>query len=275
MKYLCKNLEIIPSEIATVSALSSAVFYGYGVFTTIAIFNQKPFQWDLHLQRLQKNAERLRIKIPFDEGLIKSALLDLITKNELIDGKARITIFEEEAPSMWSATNMRQPCVLITTAANRSQANEMKLTISSHPVNSKSSLRGIKSCNYLENLLELEAAKTKGFDEALRLNENSKVVSACMANIFWIDGENVYTPSAETGCLQGTTRAFVIELCRSHGFDVYTTFATIDELLRADEVFLTSAGLGIMPVRKIADHFFENYQTENLRKAFEKIVSSL
>ncbi len=275
MKYLCKNLEIISSEIATVSALSSAVFYGYGIFTTIAIFNQKPFLWDLHLQRLQQNAERLKIKIPFDEESIKSALLDLITKNGLINGKARITIFEEEAPSIWSAANLRQPCLLITTSANRSQANEMRLTISPHPVNSKSSLRGIKSCNYLENLLELEMAKTKGFDEALRLNENSQVVSACMANIFWIDGENVYTPSLETGCLEGTTRTFVIELCRSQSFDVYTAFATIDELLRADEVFLTSAGLGIMPIRKIADHFFENYQTENLRKAFEKIIYSL
>jgi aminodeoxychorismate lyase len=270
---ISKNFEIFNATEAKIGALSSAVFYGCGVFTTIAIYNQKPFQWERHWKRLEQDSQRLNIQPPEEEKL-KNALVELLEKNNIKQGRARITIFEESMESIW-AESMRRTSTLITTSQFREIPEEMRLRISPYRVNSKSALKGIKSCNYLENLIAFEEAKSKKFDEAIRLNEKDQVTSACMANVFWIEDGTVFTPSLETGCLEGTTRSFVIELCKELGIEVYATESDIQEVLRAEEVFLTSSGIGIVPVVKIESEFFKNELTATLKREFYRRVSSI
>lgn len=268
------NRQIIPAADAAVSALSSAALYGSGVFTTIAIYDRKPFQWHRHWQRLTENAEKLHIRISeFESETVADSLAELIEKNNVETGRARVTFFDEAASGIWSFENARRTSLLITTADARETSEELRLTLSPFTVNSKSPLAGVKSCNYLENLLSLEEAKSRGFDEAVRLNERGEVTSACMANLFWIDGETLYTPSLETGCLEGTTRAFVIEIAKELGLDIYTLATDFDEIYRADEIFLTSAGIGITSVSNLDNESYRNEITKSIKREFlQKIV---
>jgi Branched-chain amino acid aminotransferase/4-amino-4-deoxychorismate lyase len=263
------NLQIIPASEAKISALSSAALYGSGVFTTVAVYDRKPFQWKKHWQRLSENAAKLNIRISdFDEETVAASLAELIEKNNVSTGRARITFYDEAASGIWSFETVRKTSLLITTADRRETIEELRLTLSPYGINSKSSLAGIKSCNYLESLLSLEESKSRGFDEAVRLNERGEVASACMANIFWIEGEALYTPPLETGCLEGTTRAAVIEIAQNSGFEVYTLAADYDELRRADEIFLTSAGIGIASVRRLENEIFSDDVTRRLKRDF-------
>jgi branched-subunit amino acid aminotransferase/4-amino-4-deoxychorismate lyase len=91
--------------------------------------------------------------------------------------------------------------------------------------------------------MSLEAAKARGFHEAIRINERGQVTSACMANVFWLKDEQLFTPAISTGCLPGTTREFVME-----NLQVNEVEAGIDGLKSADAIFLTSAGLGVVGV---------------------------
>ncbi len=91
--------------------------------------------------------------------------------------------------------------------------------------------------------MAFEEAKVRGFDEAVRLNERWEVASACMANVFWLKDGKLHTPSVGTGCLAGTTREFILET-----LDCDEVEATIAELNSADDIFLTSAGLGVIQV---------------------------
>jgi branched-subunit amino acid aminotransferase/4-amino-4-deoxychorismate lyase len=118
----------------------------------------------------------------------------------------------------------------------------LRLTVSPFLVNSTSPLAGVKSCNYLENLLSLEEAERRGFDEAIRLNEKQEIVSAGAANVFWIKNKKIHTPALETGCLAGTTREFL-----SENIAVHEVKSRLNEIIEADEVFLTSAGIGVCP----------------------------
>jgi branched-subunit amino acid aminotransferase/4-amino-4-deoxychorismate lyase len=104
-------------------------------------------------------------------------------------------------------------------------------------------LAGVKSCNYLEKILAKEEARNRGFAEAIQLNERGEVSSACMANVFWLRDGILFTPSLRTGCLAGTTRGFILENLECEEVEV-----RIEELLSADEMFLTSAGLGVAQV---------------------------
>ncbi len=242
------NQRLILTTESLIATISPATLYGKGVFTTIAINEAKPFLWQKHWPRLTTNAERLGIDISeFSDEAILNALDEIIAKNNVTNGRARITFFDESASNIWSFETGRKSSLLITTAANRKIVDNFRLTVSLHRTNTTSPLSGIKSCNYLEHLMAFDEANARGFDEAIRLNERGQVASACMANVFWLKDDRLHTPSLKTGCLPGTTREHILE-----SLDCVEVEATIDDLNSADDVFLTSAGIGVVQVAEFA-----------------------
>lgn len=246
-KFVNFNHQTLPAENSFLSANSAAALYGRSVFTTIAIYNFKLFLWEKHWERLNANAEKIGLDFSdFTEQTIKASLLEVVEKNQFRTGRARLTFFDESPTVVWQTDSQNKTSFLINTADFRPIKDKLNLTVSPFRVNSKAPLGGVKSGNYLENILAWEAAKTKGFDEAIRLNEKGEIASACLANIFWKKDDALFTPHLETGCLNGTTRGFVLENCA-----VEETKAKLSEIFAADEIFLTSAGIGIVKVGKL------------------------
>ena len=254
------NFRILPAEKTFLAAVSSAALYGKGVFTSLAVYNSRPFLWEKHWRRLRENAAKIGVDLSdFHEKTVKYALIDLIFLNELKNGRARLTFFDEAAGQIWNFESNHKTNLLIMTGGLGEAKSELRLTVSPFPVNSRSPLANVKSCNYMENLLALEDARRRGFDEVVRLNEKGEIVSASMANIFWVKDSEVFTPRLETGCLAGTTREFLMEK-----FPVSETDSGLEALTGADEIFLTSAGLGICAA-----------SFENVEKKSDSIVAKL
>lgn len=241
-RFACFNRQILPVENIYLNAVSAAALYGKSVFTTVAVYNFKVFLWEKHWTRLTENARKFKIDLSdFSEDTIKNSLLEILEKNDLQTGRARITFFDESETSVWQIDSKKRTSFLIQTANFRKIENALKLTVSPFRVNPTSPLIAVKSGNYLENILAWETAKAENFDEAIRLNERGEIVSACLANVFWKKDGAIFTPSLETGCLKGTTREFVLE-----NQIVFETQAKLNEIIEADEIFLTSAGIGIV-----------------------------
>lgn len=241
-KFVFYNHKILPAENAFLSAASSAALYGRGIFTTVSVHDFVPFLWEKHWRRLTGNARKIKVDLAgFSEESVKKSLSKIIEKNDLARGRARLTFFDESPTSVWQTNQKNRTNLLIQTAEFRPAPEKFRLTVSPFRINSMSPLAGVKSCNYLENILALDNVKVKGFDEAVRLNEKDEIVSACLANIFWKKNDAIYTPALETGCLEGTTRSFVLE-----NFTVEERTSSLTELHEADEIFLTSAGIGIV-----------------------------
>ena len=255
------NGEFVDADDANIDALSAAALYGRGVFTTIAIYDGEPFLLDKHLKRLRSNSDKIGLKYHNDEfERLEKQLNDLIARNSVSDGRARLTLFDSSASELWTNKNNDRVDTLIVTAEQRQLPLELKLTISPFTVNSNSPLAGVKSCNYLENILAADEAKKRGFDEAVRSNERGEIASACMANLFWLKDNVLLTPKLSTGCLAGTTREFVLE-----NLDCREVKAGIDDLQSADFIFLTSAGIGIRQVTKFDKREFERSHHEILK----------
>ncbi len=245
-------------------AVSSAAFYGQSIFTTIAVYNAKPFQWEKHWRRLRENAVRVGIDLSeFNESEVETFVRALVSANKLQNGRARLTFFDESANGIWSPATRKKPSLLITTADFRIVSDNFRLTISPFPINSKSPLAGVKSGNYLEKILALKEAARRGFDEAIRFNEQGESVSAVMANLFWVSRKTIFTPPLATGALQGTTREFVIE-----NFQVIEKKVTLEGLKDAAEIFITSAGIGIAKVEKLENKSFESFLISNSVREF-------
>lgn len=209
------------------------------------MFDGLPFLWEKHWRRLNSNAAAIGLDLSeFNENYVFERLRSEIRDSELSDGKARISFFDRAPSPMWSNPNGAPTIGLsIITRRRQSRNANLSLTVSPFPINSRSPLAGIKSCNYLENLLAIDDAHRRRFDEAVRVNERGEITSACLANIFWMCGGCLYTPALSTGCLPGTTREFILENleCMAGEFD-------IDELRVAESIFLASAGRGVVQV---------------------------
>jgi len=241
-RFISFNHQILPAENSSLSAVSAAALYGKSIFTTVAVYNFKIFLWEKHWERLTVNAKKLGIDLSdFTEQTVKKSLLEIIEKNDFRTGRVRLTFLDESPARVWQNESENKTTFLIQTADFRTVKSKFNLTVSPFPVNSKSSLVGVKSGNYLENILAWEDAKAKDFDEAIRLNEKNEIVSACLANVFWKKDGELFTPSLETGCLKGTMREFVLE-----NRMVFETKVKLNELIEADEIFITSAGIGIV-----------------------------
>jgi branched-subunit amino acid aminotransferase/4-amino-4-deoxychorismate lyase len=258
-KFVSYNRKILLNSAINLPAISSAALYGKGIFTTLAVYDSKPFLWEKHWRRLIENAEKLGIDLlNFDEDTVIKSLFELIAKNEISNARVRITFFDTSANSIWETESRIKTSLLIQTSDFRAISEKLNLTISPFQINSKSPITNIKSCNYLENILAYEDAKLKVFDEAIRLNECGEIASACLANVFWVKNQKLFTPDLETGCLAGTMREFIIETAIEKRFEMSFVKSNLDVLLVADEVFLTSSALNIASVRKIDDFYFND-----------------
>lgn len=227
---------------------------GRGIFTTIAIRGGEPFLWEKHWSRLVHAAEKLDIDLAeFDASDVKVALSKKLADDNVIDGRAKLTFSDNRTGKIWPEreNTAGKTALSIITGPLRQIPERFRLNLSPYPVNSRSPLAGIKSTDYLEPTLCFEAAQNTGFDEAVRVNERGQVTSACFANIFWMKAGIFYTPDLTTGCLAGTTREFILE-----NLEVVECVADIDELLSAEGIFLSSAGIGIVEAASLENRTF-------------------
>lgn len=241
------NGEVVPASGARIPAISNAALYGKGIFTTIAVVGSRPVFWEKHWNRLRRDTGKVGIDLSkFSEAKVHDAVRQMTEANGITDGRVRVTLFDGTPAGLWAVGGEQESGSLFAAAAGRREMPaDFRLTVSPYRLNSASPLAGVKSCNYLEKQMALDEAKARGFDEAVQLNERGQIASACMANIFWLKEERLYTPSLGTGCLAGTTREFVME-----NVECEVTEDGPDSLAEAEAIFVTSAGLGIAAAAK-------------------------
>lgn len=262
------NFRIVPTKGTKIKAISPSAFYGKSIFTTVAIYDSQPFLLEKHWRRITANAGKIGINLSeFSEAKVKNSLFEIIRKNKISDARARITFFDESSISIWQAEQKLETSFLINTADLRAVSESFRLTISPFPINSTSPVSGVKSGNYLEHILALENAKAIDFDEAARVNERGEIVSACLANLFWLKGGELFTPQLTTGCLAGTTREFVLE-----NYAVNEVKANLSELDEAETIFLTSSGVGIVQATEFQKRKLSR-ETHELTKIIRRLIS--
>jgi branched-subunit amino acid aminotransferase/4-amino-4-deoxychorismate lyase len=273
---LIHNDQLLGAPDARLEAVS---LYGRGVFTTLAVYNGRPFLWTEHWARLSEHAARVRLDTDgFTEGKVRAQLERLIDANNVKEGRARVTLLAAAEQGVWevkAAGTRPTDLIIITGDAHAVSEDGLALTLSPYRVNTLSPLTGIKSVNYLDHILPLEEARGRDFEEAVMLNERGEVVSATLANIFWAAGGTLHTPALPMGALQGTTRAQVLELAGDLSIPLVEGVYDLSDLGDADEIFLTSAGHG---VRIVTTFDFHRYTVPvgsvalRLREAFRQLT---
>lgn len=231
---------------------SNGELYGKGCFTTIAVRYGIPSLWEKHWVRLQRDSEKIGVDLSeFSETKVFKALKQEIASSGVSDGRARITFLDQRSGDIWPSVTEQNTTMSILVGEIQQLTTKFSITASPYRVNTYSPLVGVKSCNYLENILAKDEARSRGFREAIRINDLGDMTGGCMSNMYWLKSGLLFTPHLDTGCLQGTTREYILENLRCEEVRM-----PIDTLAAVDAVFLSSAGLGVVQVNDLDGRTF-------------------
>lgn len=273
------NGRLIPRSQARVSALDYGFLYGFGLFETMRAYEGRVFRLDRHLSRLEDSVKVLGLSI--ERVGLKSAVMDTIRANRLGDARIRITVSPGEGAINAEPGTCVKPTVLVVAEKYilyRQQVYRkgFRAIVSSIRRNSHSPLSGLKSTSYLESILARQEARVAGVDEAICLNERGFVAEASMSNIFLVADGILKTPGLESGILPGITRQAVMELASETGITSRECDIRLEELFRAQEAFVTSSLIEVMPLTQIDNKPIGNGRpgtiTGRLMAVYKKLV---
>jgi len=252
------NGQLIPRSKAKLSPFDHGFLYGYGLFETMRAYQGHIFRLDRHLARLRRSAQSLGLthsilNIMEGKQSLETACMATLESNKLKDARLRLTVSAGEGDMTPDPGTCSSPTVLIT-ARNLvplppgKYESGFKAALSSLRRNSQSPLSRLKSTCYMENILARMAAKAAGCDEAIFLNEQGYLTEGSSTNIFLVSNGELITPSLESGVLSGITREAVLEIARASNIKATERWVQLNELIEAEEAFLTNSILELMPL---------------------------
>lgn len=233
-EFLDRSLAISPTD--------RGLTNGLGLFETVLALDGKPVALDLHLARMKSGAARLGWSLVDDD--IGVAISKLLGRKGLEEGRARVRIAMTAGTGELRTLSRGQDALLwISAASCPPPPDSVTLATASFPRNERSPLAGLKCASYAENLIALDQARLAGAEEALFYNIRGELCEAGTANVFVVKDGVTTTPPLSSGCLPGTMRERV--MCQ---IPVREAVLGAGDVESADEIFLTSATRGVVPV---------------------------
>lgn len=275
-KFVYRNEHLVPMQEVRLSPGQAGLLNGWGVFTTIRIYDGRPFAFDRHWKRLTTDANRLKIPVEWQPDTVRDRLGKLIDANQLKDGCARIYFVYNRVGFWVSEETMPTVDLILYTSDLPQRKGPVRLAMQSYGRYAASPLAGVKVTSWLENVWMLDQALRRGFDEVILLNEHNQVTECTAANIFCVRNGEVLTPPISAGCLPGVSRAILLEIGGQAGVPVKEAALTPEDLLGADEIFITSTTREIQPVSAIEEQATAQVGgpvTKRLAEAFSQFVA--
>jgi branched-chain amino acid aminotransferase len=214
---------------------------GDGVFEAVKAVKGKPFALGRHLERLQQSVQGLGLPQP-DLDTIRSAVREVLRGTEEPLTRVRITYTAGPAP-LGSGRGDGEPTLVVVAAPLPEAAESSRVATVPWPRNERGALAGLKTTSYGENVVMLAYAHKRGAGEAVMANLAGHLCEGTGTNVFYVVDGELRTPTLESGCLAGVTRALVLEWYGATEVD-----EPIEVVREASEVFLASTTRDAQPV---------------------------
>lgn len=274
-KHVFHNDQVLPLQQVRLSPGQAGLLNGWGIFSTLRIYDGVPFAFERHWERLRRDAERIDLPLPYQREPVRQAISRLLEANGVKDGCLRIYLVYNRIGIWCSEEQMPAVDLIMYTVDLRMRAGPVKLGLLEHGRYAAHPLAGAKVTSWLENAWAAEKARSRGFEDMVLLNEHGLVAECTAANILFVRGGRVSTPSERSGCLAGVSRQILLEIARSAGVPIEECNVTAQEMWAADEAFISSTTREVQPVSFIEDHEYRPAPgplTERLARSFTDYV---
>ncbi len=249
--------ELVERDEAKVSVYDHGLLYGDGVFEGTRVYHGRIFRLEDHIKRLQRSARAIMLDIPYSTDELIESHVETCRANDIQDGYIRTVVTRGVGDLGLDPRKCPEPSLIIIAANIQLYPEELyetglPLITCSTRRNSPSSLDpGIKSLNYLNNILAKIECIQADVQEGIMLTNNGMVSECTGDNLFLVCDGEIVTPPNAAGILDGITRDAVIGLAKDEGLAVSEELFPITRVYTADECFLTGTAAELVPVIEV------------------------
>lgn len=254
--------EMVPWRDAKLHVLTHGMHYASAVFEGERAYGGEIFELTQHTERLHTSANMLGFEIPYSVDVIDQASRHVVAANGLVDGYVRPIAWRgSEMMGVSAQSNTIHLAIAAWDMGSYFDAEQrlkgIRLTMAEYcrpdpkTAPSKSKATGL----YMICTLEKHRAEAKGYADALMLDWRGHVAESTGANVFFVRGETLHTPTPDC-FLDGITRRSVIDLATKRGLEVIERTILPDELGDFEQCFLTGTAAEVTPVSEIGQHSF-------------------
>lgn len=232
---------LVTDDEALVRVDNRGLMVGLGAFETLKVAQGIPLALTRHLNRLQRSLGILGMDVVKDDVLREAISEVLLAEGPHLGdlARARITVTD---------SGRAAPTIVVSASAMTPWPEETTACVVPWTRNENGVTTGAKTTSYVENAIALRWAQERGFSEAIFANTRGELCEGSTSNVFIVRDGAALTPALDSGCLPGITRELVREWCIAD-----ETALGIDELVTADEIFLTSSTRGVHPVTSMGE----------------------
>ncbi len=271
------NNEFFRAGVPVISVQNRSFRYGDGLFETMRMYNGRIINADFHFERLLRGMKLLDFEIPsyFSETYFADKVNELLSKNSILENaRIRLMVFRGEEGIFDLENNSTNYLLETFPLPENIELNQQGLVIDVYPGAAKScdQFSNVKSNNYLPSLMAARYATKHGLDEALILNAFGRICESSIANIFIVGGEKIITPPLSEGCVAGVMRRFLLEKAFIKNYKIEQESLSVEDILSADEVFLTNS---IQPIRWVKRFRNKTYGNKKVKEIFFSIINHL
>lgn len=245
------NGNILSSDQPLFTAANRAFRYGDAIFETIRMMHGEILYFDHHLDRLKKGMELLGMEAHPDLTMhhLYLSIRHLDQVNQLKgNARIRLEVFRNDGglytPQSNSVSYLIEALPLLYSEYALNETG-LKVDIYDEIKKPVSRLSNLKSSNALYYVMAGLHKRKIGIDDCFVLNTDDRIADAISSNVFIVKGKQVSTPALEEACVAGVMRSVIIETLQEGGESVEEGPITLNDLLHADEVFLTDVIHGI------------------------------
>jgi branched-chain amino acid aminotransferase len=274
-RFIYHNDRVLPLEEVRLSPGQAGLINGWGIFSTVRVYDGIPFALERHYDRLARDAGRIQLPLKAGLGDVRDAMLQMLQANHVGNACVRIYFIFNTVGIWKSAEPFPQVDLIMYAMDVPERVGPTSLAVQEHGRHAAHPLTGTKVTSWLNNAWMVEQAHRRGYDDALLLNERGEVSECTAANIYCIRGGDVATPPLSSGCLAGVSRAILMEEGPRIGVSITERVLKLEDLYYADEVFITSTTRHVQPIAHIEKRAMKQAPgpvTQKLAKLFEEYV---
>ena len=261
------NHKILNKKELKFSIDNRAFLYGDGLFESIKIINGKPFNLEAHLKRLFSASTLLDLQINASKKDFINNIDFLIKENKITKGgNLKIIVFREEGGKFLPENNSTSFLIISKESENnlfKLNKNGLDLGLFRDQLKPKGELSNYKSISALQSIICSLDTRKKAKEDCLMFNPENNIVESSNSNVFYVRNRLIYTPKLLEGCVDGTMRNCILNL-KNLDFNIIETEVRTEDILDADEVFLSNAISGIRWVSSIEDRKFSQQNISQL-----------
>lgn len=267
LHYINHNGTLIKSDKPFLTVDNRAFRYGDALFETMRMSQGNVLFLENHLQRLKDGMHYLKMKIPthFSPLYFRNLLRELTEKNTLFNARIRLQVYRNDGGLYTPATHATSFVIQMEPVQDTHYVlNTEGLNIALYEEIAKPicKLSNLKTTNSIYSVLAGIYKKEHHLDDCLLLNSEGNIAEAVSSNIFMVRENIFYTPSLNSGCVAGIMRDQLIKILRKNKKKIHETTFPPDDLLSADEIFLTNVVSGIRWVKRYKGKIYSNKMTQ-------------